>query len=292
YLSASWAKKGLGLNVAVKRSDNMDFRADRTAFGFDMLSVFSPPLARQHTYRMPSLYLYFTRPNGEMAAQAEVHYRFKKDSKLGGPFGASLSVNVSAVGDIRTRPASIPEMGYESDFFVPGKRLLYFDFNVAYQRKWNKSWKSNAELIFIRYDGEWLSEQRDPKLALLTEKGVYVGCAVADVTRQIGKKTALRIQAEYAYLDKKQDFGSWIVLLTELTVSPHWFFALSDEWNYGNAEASRRLHYFAASVGYTKGGIRITAGYGRQRAGMLCIGGVCRPIPAANGFNASLSAVF
>ena len=292
YLAASWAKKGLGLTAAVKRSDNMDFRADRSAFGFDMLSVFSPPLARQHTYRMPSLYLYFTRPNGEMAGQFDLNYRLKKDTKLGGPYGASFTFNVSAITDIENRPAEIPELGYESDFFALGERLLYFDVNAAYQRKWNKKWKSNIELLFIRYDKEWLSEQRDPKLVNLTEKGIFVGCVVADVTWQIKKKTALRMEAEYMYLDKNQDFGSWMMLLAELTVSPNWFFTVTDEWNYGNAEPSRRLHYFGGTVGYTKGGIRITAGYGRQRAGMLCIGGVCRPIPAANGFNASLSVAF
>jgi len=32
--------------------------------------------------------------------------------------------------------------------------------------------------------------------------------------------------------------------------------------------------------------------YGRQRAGIFCVGGVCRQVPAANGLTLSVTSTF
>ncbi len=80
--------------------------------------------------------------------------------------------------------------------------------------------------------------------------------------------------------------------LLEYTVSPHWFVAAFDEFNYGNEKSSDRLHYPNISMGYTKGANRITLGYGKQREGLLCVGGVCRQVPASNGFSLSVTSSF
>jgi hypothetical protein len=56
-----------------------------------------------------------------------------------------------------------------------------------------------------------------------------------------------------------------------------------DQYNYGNSHPEKRLHYLLGSFGYTKDNSRFMFMYGKQRAGILCIGGVCRPVPATNG---------
>jgi hypothetical protein len=82
------------------------------------------------------------------------------------------------------------------------------------------------------------------------------------------------------------------MLLAEYQMGSHYFFAVYDEYNYGNQEVSQRIHYLGASVGYTKGTVRVTVSGGRQRAGVFCVGGVCRFVPASSGVSASVSASF
>ena len=56
--------------------------------------------------------------------------------------------------------------------------------------------------------------------------------------------------------------------------------------------APQRLHYPIGSVGYIRGGNRFQVNYGRQRAGIFCVGGVCRQVPAANGLTVSITSTF
>ena len=53
-----------------------------------------------------------------------------------------------------------------------------------------------------------------------------------------------------------------------------------------------KLHYYNFGGSYSKGGARLTANYGRQRGGLVCVGGVCRFVPESNGYNLILSYSF
>ena len=48
-----------------------------------------------------------------------------------------------------------------------------------------------------------------------------------------------------------------------------------DQYNYGNPLESKRTHYPIITCGYIKDATRFTVSYGRQRAGLFCVGGVC-----------------
>jgi hypothetical protein len=65
-----------------------------------------------------------------------------------------------------------------------------------------------------------------------------------------------------------------------------------DQYNYGNPESQLKLHYFLVTAGYTKGPHRISMSYGKQRAGIFCVGGVCRNVPASNGIAISITSSF
>ena len=65
-------------------------------------------------------------------------------------------------------------------------------------------------------------------------------------------------------------------------------FFISDIWNYGSSE----LHYYNFGGSYSIGRTRLSANYGRQRGGLICVGGVCRYVPESNGYNLSLSYSF
>ena len=82
------------------------------------------------------------------------------------------------------------------------------------------------------------------------------------------------------------------MVLAEFSMAPHWFIAALDMYNYGNSVKSQQIHYYNFSVGYTKNANRIAVGYGKQRAGLFCVGGVCRTVPASNGVTLSVTSSF
>ena len=55
---------------------------------------------------------------------------------------------------------------------------------------------------------------------------------------------------------------------------------------------TEQIYYPIGSFGYIRGGSRFSFSYGRQRAGIFCVGGVCRVVPAANGLTASITTTF
>ena len=65
-----------------------------------------------------------------------------------------------------------------------------------------------------------------------------------------------------------------------------------DQYNFGNTIEKQRIHYYFASAGYVKGNSRIQIGYGKQRAGLFCVGGVCRNVPASSGLTLSITSSF
>ena len=289
YLAAGYTQKGFGFNIEAKRLDNMDFRSDRTALGQNLVINFLPPIARQHSVRLPTLYIYATQPNGEMGVQADLYFRLKKDTPLGGPYGTTIQFNYARIHDLDTT-ARTDERGYQSEFFSVGRRVFYSDFNVEIQRKLSPRLKTQLMYLHMVYD-------RDKILGLEGYGRVSVNAAMAELAYQLTKKYGLRAEAQWMgarQIDPhtNSDFGDWAMLLLEFNASPHWFVSVADEYNYGNPKVEKRVHYYSAMVGYIFGSSRLTLSYGRVREGLNCAGGICRPVPAMNGFMLSVQSTF
>jgi hypothetical protein len=86
--------------------------------------------------------------------------------------------------------------------------------------------------------------------------------------------------------------GNWATAVIEYTISPNWFFAVMDQYNYGNPDEDKRVHYLLGSVGYIHNATRFSVNFGKQRAGIFCIGGICRPVPASNGVTLTFTTSF
>ncbi|MDE7357033.1 MAG: hypothetical protein K2M74_01195, partial [Bacteroidales bacterium] len=119
---------------------------------------------------------------------------------------------------------------------------------------------------------------------------VYAHIAVGDFTYMFLKKHAIRLELQY--LHTKQAEQDWLMGTLEYTLAPSWFVSVSDQWNVGNIDKSKRYHYYYVSATYVHDATRIQLSYGKVRAGILCAGGVCREVPASNGVMLTMSSSF
>ena len=288
-LNAAYSKKGFGVVVSAHTLDNMFFRSDRynSSQFQDLFINYIPALTKQHTYNlMATLYPYATQPRGEMAFQVDVTKKLKKGSLLGGKKGASLAVNFSWINSIDTTNLNDLEttrQGYTSNMFTPGETKYFQDFNIEFSKKLNKSNKIKLTYQNLFYNIDIIQGKpgKDPVLA---------NVGVVDWLHKLNKKHSIRTELQGLFTE--QDQGSWATMLVEYTYSPHWFVAFLNQYNYGNKDEGDRIHYPNLSVGYVKDASRITIGYGRQREGIFCVGGVCRVVPASNGLTVSLTTSF
>ena len=180
-------------------------------------------------------------------------------------------------------------MGYTTEFFKTGGEIFFEDFNVEFNHKWSKSLRTILTYVYLNYNKDVI-EGRDGF------GHVYSHSAILETIWKITTKKTLRTELQHLYT--KQDQQNWAVVLAEYTISPHWSLAAFDEYNYGNKHTDalgkydQRIHYFTGTVAFTHNANRFSVGYGRQRAGILCVGGVCRNVPASSGVSVSITSSF
>ena len=286
-INAAYTVKGFGCNLGIKRIDNMNFRSDREAQLNNLLINFLPALTRQHTYNLAAtLYPYATQPNGETGVQADIITTFKKGSLLGGKYGTTLLINYSnAYGLVKNKITGTDSLeGYKSKYFALPKEIYYQDLNIEVNKKLSKNLKMVAMYASFVFNGSVITG--------VTQKSeiVHAHVGVVDLTYKISSTHAIR--TEFQVLITEQDRGNWAAFLAEYTVAPKWFFAFLNQYNFGNPDPAKRLNYPILNIGYIKEATRVTLGYGRQRAGIFCVGGVCRQVPASNGLSVSFTTSF
>ena len=188
-------------------------------------------------------------------------------------------------------------LGYTTPFFGISKHKFFRDINVAIDKKINKNWKFNVEYVNLYYDIATIEGHAGMDV-------VKTHIAIVDLTYSFAKRHSLRLEIqglwdtgdyseiEEAEISNYKKAGNWASAMLEYTFAPNWFVALSDKWNYGNPVDDYRQHYYTVSAGYTKDATRISLTAGRQNEGMLCVGGVCRLVPASSGVTLSVTTSF
>jgi len=287
-LNFGYTQRGLGVSLSAKTVDNMSFRSDRDVLLFDLPINYIPAITQQHTYNLAAtLYPYATVISGESSASAEIFYTIPKGTKLGGKYGTKLSANFSAANDLDTTKLSGVDglvYGYERNSWGFGPTKFVRDFNVQISRKESKNFK--WKYTFYNLEFNTLATP-----VTTTFKGiVYADIHVLETQVKTRKRESLR--TEFQALFTEQDKGDWGTVLAEYTWSPHWFASILDQYNFGNPDPEARVHYLYGAVGRIDGPHRLSIGYGKRREGIFCIGGVCRAVPASNGFEINFSSSF
>ena len=223
-----------------------------------------PALTRQYTYMLTNLNPYQVKANGELGGQIDLCYSYRsKDNRYR---YWNFHANFSTFYSLQPLASN------------GGKRMLYWrDINFDVERQWNKKWKSTVLYSF--------QDNMDK------QAHIFVG----DVTHKFNRKTSLRFEVQYLLSgDDKSEWdgmhseGDWVAGLVEFSLAPRWSFYVQDMYNIGQS----KTHYYNGGFSYTYNRTRVQLSYGRNRAGYICSGGVCRYSPAYTGVNLVLTSSF
>ncbi|MDC1372025.1 DUF6029 family protein [Flavobacteriaceae bacterium] len=290
-LDLGYSKKGLGLNTTFRRLENFNFYSDRLAEGniYNQQTIsYTPALTKQQDYLLTNIYVYSAQPrlvinalenrSGEVGSQTDFYYTFKKDSFLG-KYKSKIAVNFSYWAAIESNFNQ--DQSYDVEFIGDGNRY-YRDFNFELKNRWNNKFNTTITMLDVIIDkgvalGGPLGVQGDIKAKVGVIEGTY--------RYENGKSSRAVIQ----HLWTKDDKKNWAGLVYEYNFSTSLNVFVADGWNYGGTD---KIHYYNFGGSFSKDNIRLSLNYGRQRGGLICVGGVCRYVPENTGLNLNLNLVF
>jgi hypothetical protein len=222
--------------------------------------------------------VYNAQPLAETGFQADVLYNFPKGSGIGGKYGANLALNMSQYNNLDI--SNVTANGFSSKFFGFGEQKYYRDINLEFRKKWNAKTTTSFLLQNLFYNKS------------VIEGGTYdnINATIAAVDVQVKYAPKKSVRFELQHLATTQDKKNWAAALAELSFAPKWTVFVQDMYNYGNTD--KKIHYYTLGYSYTWQTTRLLMSYGRQRAGLVCIGGVCRQVPAATGLNVTMTTNF
>lgn len=289
-----YSKKGFGIDGTFRRLENMSFFSERGAKGNqfnDRIMNFIPSLTKQHHYNLANIYVYQAQPNviladvdivkaGEIGGQIDVFYDVKKGTKLGGKTGLKIALNASNYNALGGTFTIGNPQDYQTDFFGFGKRM-FSDYNIELTKKWNNKWQS----IF-----SYINQYYNKKLVQETSGEINSNIVAAETTYRFTTTRSIRVLGEHLWAD--YDRKNWAGATVEFNYNSKLSFYVSDLYNYGNDLEYQRNNYYNVGGAYRKNSTRIALNYGRQRGGLVCVGGVCRFVPESSGLSLSVNTSF
>lgn len=289
YVSTSYAASGFSFMLAGKYVDNMGFRSDRDQTLNAAMINYMPALTKYQTYLLAAYYPYATQPNGEMATQGEIQYKFKKGSAIGGKYGMEVALNGSMAYGIDTVNITPQNDTRQYHYYVksysPGQKYFH-DYNIEINKKFSKKVKTTFLYCNQFYNKNIIVENTPVNEYANIKTNIFV----TDWTYKYKPTSSIRIEGQY--MQTKQDKGSWAEAMVEWWPRSNFYAAVVDQYNFGNPEKNLRIHYYLANIGIIRGSTRISLSYGKQRAGVFCVGGVCRNVPASDGVSMTITTSF
>ena len=270
YTSLSYSKKGLGISLEGKRTENFSFRTRPQESLNNGLVNFLPPMARTHTYRLLARYAPATQDKGELAIKGDIRYAPSKKMLF--------NVSYSHVVTLDNAP-------------------LYDEMYFEYSYKPKRSFKLTTGLHMQKYNQEVFEFK--PGVPIVETFTPFV-----DVFYKLNKKQSIRFEGQYMRTGAKDgvrhDYGNWIYGGMEFNFSNKLSLSVTDMYNSDPGKNSPEnvngekldVHYPRIDVFYTTGPTRMSIGYVKQVQGIVCSGGVCRLEPAFSGVKAGLTTSF
>ena len=271
YAGASYSFYGFGVNVQYKKIESFIMKTTPYATILDGIMNYLPPLSKQETTRLPSLYSVSAQSQGENGIQAEVTYAVDKRN--------NFDFNVSYIKK-------------------PDNTVLYREYYAEYNKIISKNVKMELGVQSLIYNYAVYEGHPGDVVHTVTpffEMSIRLGNAhkIAEGTAENKMPLQKSLRFELQYLSTKQDSGSFAYALVEYNLAPKWSFAVSDMYNIIPQHTNDlKLNYYSTFISYTEKQTRFTIGYAKQVAGVICTGGVCRVEPAFSGIRASIGTNF
>lgn len=292
-VNMGYSKKNFGIDATFRRLENMSFYSERAAaknaFN-DRILNYLPGLTKQQHYNLANIYVYQAQPGvampdytvlkaGEIGGQVDLFYNFKKGSALGGKHGTKLALNYSEWHAL-SGDYYLPNKDYRVDFIGFGKKY-FSEYNVEVTKKFN-------ERLLMMFS--YINQYNNLKLVQETYDIVKADIAAAEATVKFNRGKSIRVVGEHIWADA--DKKNWGAGTIEFNVNPKLSFYTNDMWNYGNDDPNARNHYYNFGTAFRYKSLRAALNYGRQRGGLVCVGGVCRFVPESSGLTLNVNAAF
>lgn len=282
---------GFGINLNLRRLQNFAFYSERSNTGniYNIGSInYIPALTKQYDHSLQNIYVYQAQPHynyymkkkmGEIGGQLDMYYEIPKETFFGGKYGANININGSYWAGLKTIDNKEEEV-LDTEFFSFGKKY-YKDIAVEYRRKFSNSFTSIFSYLNQYYNKEYVEDSYGQ---------INAHTATAEGTYFLSETKSIRLELQHQWAD--YDRKNWAGGTVEFTPNPTWSFFVHDIYNYGNDDEKKQIHYYSIGGAFTKGATRVAASYGRQRGGIMCVGGVCRYVPESAGFSLNLTTNF
>jgi len=291
-LNLGYAKNGFGVNANFRRVENFGMYSQRKSAGNvnnEAILNYVPALTKQYDYTLTNIYVYAAQPNvsfepnrnkaGEIGGQVGLFYQFKKETPLGGKYGTNISINYAQWHGLKGR-YDAAQRKYAAEKVAFGQKY-YRDASLEIRKKWNKKWSSVFTYLNQYYNARYVEEAVGE---------VNANTVVVDNTHRLKKSKSIRLELQHQWADG--GFKNWAAAQVEFNFNSTWSLFALDLYNYGNKTVNDRIHYYNFGTSFNKGAYRVQAGYGRQRGGLICVGGVCRFVPQSVGLNLALNYSF
>jgi Family of unknown function (DUF6029) len=277
YLNTSYSTTGLSVQLQLRRMENIDFRTDRKALATYLPINFNAPLTKPSDFNLVNIYVYPPQFLGEMASQFDATYTFAEGTKMGGEYGSTLSFNASTANNLAITGRTYNS--FEAKLLGLGEKY-FSSINIDFNKKFSKTYTGYFSYHNIYYNTNLQSGSSyfEPIVAnILVHQGRY----------KLKKGKSLRYEIQHLFTE--QDKKNWLSAQVEYSLIPYFTFFAGDMYNYGNID---KIHYYNIGSSFTYKNNRIILNYGRQREGLVCVGGVCRNVPASTGLNISVQGSF
>lgn len=300
-INTGFTKKGFGLDATFRRLENMDFYSDRAKDGNPFLEniiSFTPALTKQHDYLLTNIFVYQAQSGvslldpqlmeaGEIGGQIDLFYNIKKDTPLGGKYGTKVAFNASYYSGLNG-DYDFGGQNYKTELFGFGDKY-FSDVSLEVRKKWSSKWNSIFYYVNQYYNKKYTEDNANGE-------SIKANIGVFESTYKFGKGKSLRFEAQKLWSNSKHE--DWIGGTIEYNFNSKFSVYVNDIYNSGEkyndgvSKENAETHYFNFGGSFTKGATRLGLNYGRQRAGLVCVGGVCRVVPEATGLTMNLTMVF
>lgn len=293
-LNMGYSEKGFGLDVNLRRIENMGLYSERNLTGNTYntgVLNYVPALTKQYDFALQNIYVYQVATTttffnnrlkpGEIGGQFDLYYQFKKDTSLGGKHGTYVALNGSFWNALQYEDDVNVEDKYVSVGLFDFGRKYYNDLALEVRKKFSEKWQSVFSVMGQYYNQKYIEDASgELKTQIMAGEVIY----------KFSDSKSLRFIGQHLWADG--DKKNWAAGAIEFVPSLKWSFYVQDLYNYGNDKKDERLHYYNVGGAFAKGATRIGLSYGRQRGGMICVGGVCRLVSPFSGLTLNISTNF